>query len=102
MNIAQRKARFDEFGKFAVGCDFDVFAVDPIELFQIHTAWGRGNVFQIKPFDELFRREKLIVAVRPAQTRQIVEHRFGQNAHCAEIGNGDGIAAAFGDFCLVR
>ena len=75
-----------------------MFAVNPVEFLQVHAAWRWGNVFQIKPFDELFHREELIVAVRPAQTCQIVEHGFGQDAHRAEIGDGDGIAAAFGDF----
>ncbi len=98
MDIAQGEARFHQFGQFVVGGDFDVFAVDPVEFIQVHTAWRWRNVFQIKPFDKLFHRKELVVAVRPAQARRIVEHGFGQDAHCAEIGNGDGIAAAFGDF----
>ena len=98
MDIAQGEARFHHFGQFFVGGDFDVFAVNPVEFLQVHAAWGWGNIFQIKPFDELFHREEFVVAVRPAQACQIVEHGFGQDAHCAEIGNGNGIAAAFGDF----
>jgi hypothetical protein len=46
----------------------------------------------------LFHCEEFVVAVRPAQACQIVKHGFGQDAHCAEIGNGNGIAATFGDF----
>lgn len=98
MDIAQGEARFHHFGEFVVRRNFDVFAVDPVEFLQVHTAWRWGNVFQIKPFDELFHCEELIVSVRPAQACQIVEHGFGQDAHRAEIGNGNGIAAAFGDF----
>ena len=75
-----------------------MFAVNPVEFFQVHTAWRRGNVFQIKPFDELFHREELVVAVRPAQTRQIVEHGFGQDAQAVEFGDGNGVAAALGNF----
>ncbi len=47
-------------------------------FFVVEAAGRGGNVFQVKPSHKLRHAEKSIVAVRPAQPRQIVEQRYGQ------------------------
>jgi hypothetical protein len=56
----------------------DVVVVQPGQLFRVVLRRRLAQVLQIEPFDELFAREDLGVAVRPAQARQIVQHGLGR------------------------
>ncbi len=58
----------------------DVMRVEPSQLFGVELRRRRRDVVQIEPLAELRHAEHFIIAVRPAQTREIVQHGFRQIA----------------------
>ena len=60
-------------------------AVQIFELLQIEPAGRLADMIEVEPFDRLIARDGLVVAVAPAEAKQIVEQRLGKNAHFVTI-----------------
>ena len=56
-------------------------AVEIFELGEIEAGRRLADSIQAEPLDHLFGREDLVVAMAPAEAREIVAHRLGQIAH---------------------
>src|SRR5262249_50691012 len=63
-----------------------VMRVEVFQLLQIEAGWGAPHVIEVEPLGRLFPRNDLVVAVTPAQPKQIVEHRLRQHAELVAVG----------------
>ena len=70
--------QLDEPGEPRVGRVLQVLLVQPRELLGIELRRRARDVLQIEPPDEPVLREYFIVAMGPAQSRQVVQQRFRQ------------------------
>ncbi len=57
-----------------------MLVIDPLQLVGVESRRRGIDVREVEPGDELLAREDLVVAVRPAEAREIVDHRLGQKA----------------------
>ena len=85
LRAALAQLRLDELREARIGCRLEVLLVDPGELLGIELRRRARHVGEVEPLDELLAREDLLVAVRPAQAREVVEQRFGQVALVAVL-----------------
>ena len=74
--------RGDQLGQTGVVGGLDMLGVQPEEFFLIEAAGRRADRFQAEPFDKLVHIENSSSPCPPAQPRQVVEQRLGQNALC--------------------
>ena len=77
-----------------------MLGIEPQQFFLVETAGRRTHVFQIKPFHKFFHAEEFVVAVGPAQARQVIQQSLWQNALAVVIDHAHGIAA-FGHFLAI-
>ncbi|MNE34358.1 hypothetical protein D3C80_1280780 [compost metagenome] len=70
-----------QLGQAVVLGQTDPVGVDVGQLVEVEAGRRLADARQVEPFDGLFIAEQFVVAVRPAQTRQIVAHGLGQIAH---------------------
>ena len=56
----------------------DIVIVQPVQFFRIELRSRRRQMVEIEPFAKLFHRKNFIVTVTPAETGQIIQHRFRQ------------------------
>ncbi|ABA50599.1 hypothetical protein BURPS1710b_2627 [Burkholderia pseudomallei 1710b] len=83
VDAERREERLCQLGQARVVRFLDVVVVQPVQLVVIVLRGRLAEMLEIEPFDELLAREDLRVAVRPAETREIVEHRLRQIAGIA-------------------
>jgi len=58
----------------------EVVIVQPVQFIGVELCCGWRDVVEIEPLAELFDRENFRIAMRPAQTGEIVDDGFGQIA----------------------
>src|SRR5439155_11288999 len=80
LRTALAELRLDELGQARVRRRLQVLLVEPGQLLRIELRGRARDVREVEPLDELLRREDFLVAVRPAEPREIVEQRFRQIA----------------------
>ena len=95
------QTRFEQCAQLIERFLIDVMVVQPIEFFRIPLCRRIRQIGQVKPFDELRTAENFIVAMSPAQTRQIIAQGFRQIAQTLVVHHGGGVAA-FGQLFAVR
>ena len=61
----------------------DINAVEVFELGEIEARGRAADGVEVEPLDGLLRRENLVVAMAPAEPREIIAHRGRQIAHGA-------------------
>ena len=59
---------------------FDIVLVEPAQFDQVETCRASVDIADVEQFDHLFAREDFLIAMRPAQADQVVEHRVRQKA----------------------
>ena len=72
------KARSHQRGEAIIVGLFQVMLVDPIQFFGVELRGRRRDVIEIEPGAKLLHRKNFFVAVRPAEARQVIDHRLGQ------------------------
>ena len=70
-----------------------MLGVHPAHLGLVELAGAAAEVVEVEPLDQLRAAEDLVVAVAPAQTRQVVDDRLGQIALVAVLRHRLGAAA---------
>src|SRR5262245_24166955 len=59
----------------------DVVLIEPIELLTVEPSRGPLYRGQVERFDHRFATKHLLVAVRPTEAHEVVQHRLWQVAH---------------------
>ncbi|MNE02450.1 hypothetical protein D3C80_949260 [compost metagenome] len=70
-----------QFGQTVILGQANPVGVDVGQLVEVEAGRRLADAGQVEPFDGLLVAEQFVVAVGPAQTRQIVAHGLGQIAH---------------------
>ena len=78
----------------------DDMGVDPVQLGDVPLRRAARQVVAVEPGDQLLAVEQLVVAVAPAQARQVVDHRVGQVAGVFVLHDADR-AVALGELVAV-
>ena len=74
------EARLHQRAQPCVVGQLEVMGVQPVQLLGVELRGRRRDVVEVEPFAELLHRENFLVAVRPAEAGQVVEHGFRQIA----------------------
>src|SRR3546814_16467608 len=81
-------ARRDEVDQPRIVGLADVMPVDRGELRHVEARGRSADAAQVEPFDRLFGRDDLVVAMTPAEATQVVAHGLRQEAHRSEAPRG--------------
>ena len=73
-----RQSRRNARGEVGVGKQLQVMVVQPAQLLDVELRGRMRQVRTVEPIDQLLAREHLVVAMAPAQPRQVVDDGFGQ------------------------
>ena len=82
----QAKLRRDEIGERRVVRLADVMAVEVLELLEVEARRRLADMGEVEPFDRLFAADDLVVAMAPAEAKQIIGDRLGKEAELVAIG----------------
>ena len=71
----------------------DVLVVEPVELGLVEHHGARRELLELEVGDQAVHAEHLVLAVRPAEQREVVHHRLGQVTELAVVAHRRGAVA---------
>ena len=74
-----------QWRQFGLGHGLEVLGVDPAQLGFVELGRAAPEVVEVEPLQKLLAAEDFVVAVAPAQARQVVEQGIGQVAFVAVL-----------------